>query len=119
MGDKGDLANRLLDFAAACIKLTGRLCRTVPGRYVADQLMRSASSAGANYGEARGAESGADFVHKLQLVLKELKESAYWLKLLARVGLVPLVVLNPLLAESEELIRILAKSVVTAKGRLK
>jgi four helix bundle protein len=112
-----DLVERLLNLAAVCMKLTTRLCRTMPGRYVAGQLMRSAASAGANYGEARGAESRADFVHKLQIVLKELKESVYWLRLAERVGLLPVVTVKPLLAESDELVRIVAKSVVTAKAK--
>jgi four helix bundle protein len=77
VGEKNDLSERLLDFAASCIKLTVRLNRTAAGKHIAIQLMRSATSSGANYEEACGAESRADFIHKLQLVLKELKESLY------------------------------------------
>ncbi len=111
-----DLRERLLDFAAGCLKLGGRLARTTPGRYVAGQLMRSSASAGANYNEARGAESRADFVHKLQLALKEAKESQYWLMLVQRAELLPADSFGWHLAEADEIVRMLAKSVVTAKG---
>jgi four helix bundle protein len=116
-GQPSDLRDRLLDFAAACLKLGGRLARTTPGRYIAGQLMRSSASAGANYMEARGAESRADFVHKLQLSLKEAKESQYWLALVVRAALLPLEATKVLSEEADALVRILAKSVVTAKGR--
>jgi len=116
-GQPADLRDRLLDFAADCLKLGGRLARTTPGRYVAGQLMRSSASAGANYMEARGAESRADFVHKLQVALKEAKESKYWLALVARAELLSPGVVQALADEADALVRILAKSVVTAKGR--
>jgi four helix bundle protein len=78
--------------------------------------MRSSASAGANYQEACAAESRADFVHKLQLVLKELRESEYWLKLMGRGSLLPESVTSSLLAEAGQLVRILAKSVITTKS---
>ncbi len=111
-----ELEERLLSFAAGCMKLTGRLSRTIEGRYVVSQLMRSSASAGANYQEACAAESRADFVHKLQLVLKELRESEYWLKLMGRGSLLPESVTSSLLAEAGQLVRILAKSVITTKS---
>ena len=110
------LSERLLEFAVSSIKLTVRLKRTAVGRYIANQLMRAASSSGANYEEACGAESKADFIHKMQLVLKELRESLYWLKLMERSDLISSKELQPLLAEANELIKIVAKSVITAKG---
>ena len=72
--------------------------------------MRSATSSGANYEEACGAESKADFIHKMQLVLKELRESLYWLKLVKRASLIPDEELQPLLSEAEELAKIVAKT---------
>ena len=116
MQNRSDLSERLLEFAASSIKLTVRLKRTAVGRYIANQLMRAASSSGANYEEACGAESKADFIHKMQLVLKELRESLYWLKLVERTDLISGRELQPLLAEANELIKIVAKSVITAKG---
>ena len=67
--------------------------------------------------EARGAESRADFIHKLQLALKEMKESQYWLMLAERGELLPAQLLRDSAGEADALVRILAKSVVTAKGR--
>ena len=113
------ISGRLLRFAAGCIRLAGRVSRSYPGRYVADQLIRSSASSGANYQEACGAESRADFVHKLGIVLKELKESMYWLSLIREAGLATETELKPLLDEVGELTRIAAKSVITAKSRLK
>jgi four helix bundle protein len=78
--------------------------------------MRSSASAGANYHEARGAESPADFVHKLQIALKETKEAQYWLMLVECSGLMPAEATRALTEEADALVRILAKSVVTAKG---
>ena len=72
--------------------------------------MRSATSSGANYEEACGAESKADFIHKMQLVLKELRESLYWLKLVKGASLIPDEELQPLLSEAEELAKIVAKT---------
>ena len=89
--------------------------RTATGKHVHNQLLRSGTAPGANYEEARGAESKADFVHKLSIVLKELKESRYWLKVAYRVPLVKPDRLKLLLDESEELIAIIAKSIFTAR----
>jgi len=113
------LSRRLLEFAAGCIKLTNRLGRTAAGRHVAGQLVRCATSCGANYQEACGAESRADFVHKLQVVLKELRETDYWLRLTEASDLLPATELSPLLKELDELTRIMVKSVLTAKSRTK
>ncbi|MBM3322213.1 four helix bundle protein [candidate division WOR-3 bacterium] len=112
-----DLKERLLDFATACLKLHGKLSHSAPGRYIAGQMMRSSSSAGANYHEASGAESRADFAHKLQIVLKELRETEYWLKLAGRGGLLSLDDVKPAATEADELARIIAKSVITTKSR--
>jgi len=112
----GSLGERLLILATGCIKLTDRLARTQSARHIGGQVMRSATSAGANYQEARGAESRADFVHKLQVVLKELRETQYWLMLLECASLAPASALSPLLAEVNELIRMIVKSILTAKS---
>jgi four helix bundle protein len=112
----GSLGERLLILATGCIKLTDRMARTQSARHIGGQVMRSATSAGANYQEARGAESRADFVHKLQVVLKELRETQYWLMLVECANLAPASALGPLLAEVEELIRMMVKSILTAKS---
>lgn len=115
MGIENDLSERLLDFAANCIRITARLQHTIEEKHIAGQLMRSATSSGANYEEACGAESRADFVHKMQIVLKELKESLYWLKLLKKIEVPHSYDLQPILNEANELTKIIAKSVITAK----
>ena len=117
--DRQDLSERLLEFSANAVKLTAKLNRSAMGRHIALQLMRASTSCGANYEEACAAESRADFIHKMQIVLKELRESRYWLRLLERVGVSLELGLPRLLKESDELIRIFAKSVITAKGRIR
>jgi four helix bundle protein len=106
-----------LDFAVGIIRLADKISKSSVGRHIAGQVTRSATSAGANYQEVCGAESKKDFVHKLQVVLKELRESSYWLKLVIRAGLVSQQEGAPLMNEVEELTRIIAKSVITAKGK--
>jgi four helix bundle protein len=74
-----ELEERLIDFAVRIVKLSASLPRTPAGRHIAGQILRSGTSPAPNYGEARGAESHADFVHKLRIVLTELNETAIWL----------------------------------------
>ena len=110
-----DLSDRFLNFAADVMKLVSQLSKSYAGRHVSGQLFRSSTSAGANYEEACGAESRADFVHKLQLVLKELKESRFWLLLIRKTDLFKAHNIDGLIQEVGELLKIVAKSVVTAK----
>jgi hypothetical protein len=70
-----ELERRLISFAATILSLSSRLPKSPQGRHVRDQILRSGTAAAANYGEARGAESRADFVHKLKVVFKELNET--------------------------------------------
>jgi four helix bundle protein len=111
----GDLSERLEGFAAEVIKGITKIQRNFAGRHIAGQLIRSSTSAGANYEEACGAESRQDFIHKLQIVLKELRESLFWMRVSLRADLVAMEVVRPLLKEGNELANIIAKSVVTAK----
>jgi len=115
--DRRDLDERLLTYGARVIKLVESLPRTLVGRRIGDQLLRSATSAGANYEEARGAESRSDFVHKMQVALKELRESHYWLRLLMKAEILPVDRLADLLDEATQLRAILSKSVATTKGK--
>ena len=79
-----ELENRLIDFAVRIVKLSASLPRTAAGRHMAGQILRSGTSPAPNYGEARGAESAADFVHKVRIVLKELNETSIWLRIIER-----------------------------------
>src|SRR6266576_3964325 len=82
---KGDeLEQRLIDFAVRVIKLSAGLPKTPAGKHIAGQILRSGTSPAPNYGEARGGESHADFVHKLRIVLKELNETSIWLRVIER-----------------------------------
>jgi len=109
------LSGRLLDYGVAIFKLTMKLDASLPGKHIAGQLFRSGTSAGANYEEACGAASRADFIHKLQIVLKELRESNYWLRLMQRSDLVSDGNVDPLIEETKQLINIIAKSLITSK----
>jgi four helix bundle protein len=80
--EKSDLSDRLLEFGASAVNLALKLNKTAVERHIALQLLRAATSSGANYEEACAGESRADFIHKMQIVLKELRESLYWLRLL-------------------------------------
>lgn len=113
--EEQQLSERLLDFAVSVIKLTSRIQKDPVGRHVAGQLARSVTSAGANYEEACGAESKRDFIHKLQIVLKELRESLYWLRLIKRADLAAKPDCDHLVNEADELTKIIGKSVVTAR----
>ncbi|MGA1841059.1 MAG: four helix bundle protein [bacterium] len=112
-----DFSDRLLSFGVNVIRLDQLLGKTAVGRHIANQLLRSATSAGANYEEACAAESRADFVHKLQIVLKECRESLYWLKLTKKAQLTAGELIESLEQEARELCNIIGKSVTTAKDR--
>ncbi len=110
-----DLEERLLEYAARIVRLVEALPKTRAGRHLADQLLRSGTSPLLNHGEAQAAESRRDFVHKLRLCLKELRESHRTLRLVHRVPLVsPPSKLDPILEETDTLIRIFVASVATA-----
>ena len=74
-----DLHNRLVAYAVRIIKLSESLPETKAGKHVSSQILRSGRSPAPNYGEAQSAESKADFVHKLNIGLKELRETEIWL----------------------------------------
>src|SRR5713101_1309711 len=112
-----DLSDRLLDFAVRVGKAVDALPNTRLGRHVAGQLIRCGTSSGPNYEEACAAESRADFVHKLLIALKEMRESRYWVRLISKASLLPARRMMALLDESTQLCNILGKSVVTAKSR--
>ena len=113
-----DLEDRLLEYAAQIIRLAESLPQTRAGSHVAGQLLRSGTSPLPNHGEAQAAESRKDFIHKLSICLRELKECRRWLRLIRRVPLVEaLQPVGSVLKETDELIRIFAASVRTAKSR--
>jgi len=114
-----DLEERLLEYAASVIRIAESIRRTPSGLHLADHLVRSGTSPLLNHGEAQAAESAADFVHKMSICLKELREARRCLMLVQRVPLVRVPSsADPLLVETEELIKIFYSSIVTAKKRV-
>ena len=111
------LSDRLLDFAANIMKITDALPQTVAGRHIGGQLIRAGTSGGSNYEEACGAESRSDFAHKMSIVLKELKETRFWLRLIRRTKMLDPKYTNIAIDECEQLCAIVAKSIITTKGR--
>lgn len=111
-----DISERLRRLAGQVIKLCRALPRDYTCRHVAHQLVRAVSSGGSNYEEARGAESRADFIHKVSVASKELREARYWLGL-AREAELFAVDTEPLSREADELVAILTSSIKTAKLR--
>ncbi|MFZ1518946.1 MAG: four helix bundle protein [Ignavibacteriaceae bacterium] len=113
---KFDLEDRLIEFSVLIIKTTESLNNTKAGNHIAGQLVRSGTSPALQYGEAQSAESRNDFIHKLMILLKELRESLVALKIIKRVPLTnKLDLLDKSLVECNELIAIFVKSIETAK----
>jgi len=111
-----DLQERLIQYAARIIKLAGALPKTDAGRHVAGQILRSGTSPAANYGEAQSAESRADFILKVKISLKELRETNVWLKIIIAAKMIDAVEkLEPLVLETDELTAVLFTSVQTAR----
>jgi methylmalonyl-CoA epimerase len=112
-----DFSDRLWEFAARIGKLVDALPDTRLGRHVAGQLVRSGTSSAPKYDEARSAESPADFAHKLSIATKEMRETFGWLRFTARAELLTSARVSPLADESEQLLKMLTKSVQTTKSR--
>lgn len=118
MNRKFDLEDRLINFAITCIKLFQKVERTYALDHMSKQLIRSATGAALNYGEVQGAESSRDFIHKMGIVLKELKESRVNLKIQIGAELLKEIERAEIaLKECEELVAIFAKSIQTAKSK--
>jgi four helix bundle protein len=115
-GRKYDLEERLLAFASRVIDLSEKLPNSRAGNHVAGQILRSGTSPYPNHGEAEDAESRDDFIHKLKICLKELRETRRWARLIRKQGWAkdePAMLF--VLGESDELIRIFFSSIQTAK----
>ena len=112
-----DLEERLIQFSARISRLSEELPRSRPGNDIANQILRCGTSPLSNHGEAQAAESPADFLHKMMICLKELREAHRWLRL---IHIIPLLkkprLIEPLIDECDQLIRIFVASVRTASG---
>ena len=111
-----ELSERLWQFAARVGKVVDALPDTRLGRHVAGQLVRCGTSGPPNYDEGCAAESRADFIHKVGIALKELKETTGWLRFVIIAGLLPQRRIDLLRSEGIELLKILARSILTAKA---
>jgi four helix bundle protein len=114
---KFDLEGRLIDFSLGVIDIVESLPNSRVGSHIANQLVRSGTSPAANYGEALSAESRSDFIHKMRVSLKELRETRIWLLIIQRKGLIKPEVVLRVLKENCELIAIFAASINTAKKK--
>jgi four helix bundle protein len=112
-----ELIERFLNFAVEIYKLEDGLCKSYSGKHIYGQLFRSGTSSGANYDEATAAESKKDFVHKMLISLKELRESYFWLRFIKKAKMLSEndAVLTSLMKENKELLNIIGKAVSTAK----
>ena len=110
-----DLEDRLVQFSTSVCQLGQRLPRTPAGQHASLQLIRSSTSTFANYGEVQAAESRRDFIHKLRICLKELRETRTWLKFIRKMDLASGASLEAVMRECEELLAILATSIRTAQ----
>ncbi len=111
-----ELSERLLDFAVRVGKVVDSLPDTRMGRHVAGQLVRCGTSPAPNYEEACAEESKKDFIHKLRICLKELRETRLWLRFIVKAELLPSDRLADLIDEATQLCDIIGKSVATASG---
>ena len=114
MAKGDDIEERLIEFAVRIIRLCEAMPKTVTGRHLSGQLVRSGTSPAFNYGEARAAESKRDFVHKMRVVHKELNESNINLQIILRSELLSENKLASIMGECDQLCRIINASIQTA-----
>lgn len=113
---KFDLEDRLVNFAVQIAGIVESLPSTRTGNHIGSQLIRSGTSPALNYGEAQSAESRTDFIHKIKVVLKELRETSVSLKIIKRLPLIkPSERIDPIMDEANQLIAIFVKSISTAQ----
>ena len=117
---KFDLEGRLIDFSVLIIEINREMPNTYASNHLAKQLLRSGTSVSLNYGEAQSGESRRDFVHKMKLVLKELRETLICLKIIYRTKLYKTQIkIEKAKSETNELISIFVKSIETAQKNMK
>lgn len=115
-GKEFDLEERLINFAVRIIQISGKLPNTKIGNHIADQMGRSGTSPAPNYGEAQAAESRRDFIHKMKLCLKELRETKVWLRIIEKAKLLKQTQeVQATLDENDQLIAIFVSSITTAR----
>jgi len=116
--NKIELEERLINFAVSIIDITNSIPKTYAGVHLSKQLIRSGTSPALNYAEAQSGESRKDFIHKIKIVLKELRETLVNLKIIKKAKIYEDLKIELVLNESNELISIFVKSVETAQRNL-
>ena len=112
-----ELENRLIDFSVTINELVSYLKKSILSQNLSQQIIRSSTSAALNFGEAQSAESRKDFIHKMSIVLKELRETEICLKILCRSKTISDInKINGIISECKQLIAIFQKSINTAKA---
>ena len=117
--ERVDLLERTVDYSLRLIKLYRELKRDELGRILGKQLLRSGTSVGANLHEAQGGQSKADFVSKISIAYKEARETLYWLFLIEKSSLFQGSVLDSLIDETEQLIKIFCSIILSSKKNLR
>ena len=112
-----DLAQRTIEYSLRILKTYRQLAKNDAGRELGNQLLRSGTSIGANYHEAQGAQSKADFISKVSIAYKEALETLYWLRIMEREGSFREAVTSGIIAETEELIKIFSSILLTSKRK--
>ena len=116
---KKELSERLTVFAVRIVKMVDSMPNTISAHAIARQIVRSGTSPSANYRAACLAKSDKDFLNKLKMVEEELDETNHWLDIIMRTGMLPIGRMSELHLESQELLNIISKSVVTMKAKIK
>ena len=111
------IQDRLIDFSVAVCRLVGQLPTDNFSTHISRQILRCCTSPASNYAEAQSAESRQDFIHKMRVCLKELRETYVWLRMLERLGTLPASAFDALTKECNELIAIFTASIMTAIKR--
>ena len=114
-----DLEERLLEFSARIIEIVDALPNTRAANHIAGQVLRCGTSPYGHHGEVEAAESRKDFIHKLSVCLKELRETRRWLRLIRRATFLAETQIAPVLLETEQLVKIFFTSVRTAEKNAK
>lgn len=115
---KKSLSVRLLQFSVMVIKIANAFPKTAAGYVIATQIIKSATSVGANFAEAQDASSMKDFIQKLSISLREARETEYWLQVLSVSGLIKDSDIEVILKETQEIIAILTATVKSSKSKL-
>ena len=114
-----ELEDRLIEFASRIIDMVEALPKTAAAKHLGSQILRSGTSPALNYGEAQSAESREDFIHKMKISLKELRETLICLKIIAKRNWFSESKLAPLLIENNKLVAIFVASTKTASSKSK